>query len=104
MCEDFDSYDLPLSTYKNLKLQAWLGQWKELVSSNMTIQALDSQTCGHYALMCLKAKAHGRYFSRSLAQWNKQNLVFNDSRVAQSLKRLIKEELYPTGLSCKKPM
>ena len=49
--------------------------------------------------MFLKAKAHGSTFQDFLAQWNKQNLVLNDSRVAQSLKRLIKEELYQTDLS-----
>ena len=101
VCEVFYSYGLPLSTYKNPKLQAWLAQWKEVVFSDMTIQALDSQTCGHYVLMFLKAKAHGSTFQDFLAQWNKQNLVLNDSRVAQSLKRLIKEELYQTDLSCK---
>ena len=47
----FDGYGLPLSTYKNPKLQAWLAQWKEMVSSDLTLQAIDSQTCGHYALM-----------------------------------------------------
>ena len=75
VCEVFDSYGLPLSTYKNPKLQAWLAQWKEVIFSDMTIQALDSQTCGHYVLMFLKAKAHGSTFQDFLAQWNKQNLV-----------------------------
>ena len=51
VCEVFDGYGLPLSTYKNPKLQAWLAQWKEMVSSDLTLQAIDSQTCGHYALM-----------------------------------------------------
>ena len=43
----------------------------------MTIQATDSQTCGHYALMFLKAKARGSTFQEFLAQWNSQNLVLN---------------------------
>ena len=51
--------------------------------------------------MFLKAKAHGSTFGDFLGQWNKKNLVLNDSRVAQSLKRLIKEELHQTDLSCK---
>lgn len=78
MCEVFDGYGLPLSTYKNPKLQAWLAQWKEMVSSDMTLKAIDSQTCGHYALIFLKARAHGNTFQDFLAQWNKQNLVLND--------------------------
>lgn len=75
--EVFDG-GLPLSTYKNPKLQAWLAQWKEMVSSDMTLQAIDSQTCGHYALMFLKARALGNTFQDFLVQWNKQNLVLND--------------------------
>ena len=67
----------------------------------MTIQAMDSQTCGHYALMFLKAKAGGSSFQEFLAQWNSNNLVLNDQHVSQSLKRIIKEELYQTELSCK---
>ena len=62
VCEVFDSYSLPLSTYKNPQLQAWFKQWKELITSDMTIQAMDSQTRGDYALMFLKAKARGSSF------------------------------------------
>lgn len=51
--------------------------------------------------MFLKAKVHGSTVQDFLAQWNKQNLVLNGIRVAQSLKRLIKEELYQRDLSCK---
>ena len=35
-CEVFDSYGLPLSTYKNPTLQAWFRQWKEIISSEQT--------------------------------------------------------------------
>ena len=52
----------------------------------MTIQAMDSETCGHYALMFLKAKAGGSSFQEFLAQWNSNNLVLNDQHVSQSLK------------------
>ncbi|CAH3117583.1 unnamed protein product, partial [Porites lobata] len=57
VCEVFDSYGLPLSTYKNPQLQAWFKQWKEVITSDHTLQAMDSQTCGHYALLFLEAKA-----------------------------------------------
>ena len=62
VCEVFDSYGLPLSTYKNPQLQAWFKQWKEVITSDVTIQAMDSQTCGDYALMFLKVKARGSSF------------------------------------------
>ena len=57
MCEVFDSYDLPLSGYKNPTLQAWFKQWKEVITSDQTLQVMDSYTYGHYALLFLKAKA-----------------------------------------------
>ena len=101
MCEVFDSYGLPLSTYKNPQLQAWFTQWKEVITSDMTLQAMVSHTCGHYALMFLKAKARGSSFQELLAQWNSSNLVLNDQRFAQSLKQIIKEVLHASELSCK---
>lgn len=73
-----------------------------MVTSQMTLQAIDSQTCGHYCLTFLKGRAFGYSFHEFLTQWNKQNLVLNDSRVAQDVKRLIKHELTDTYLSCKK--
>lgn len=84
VCKVFDSYVLPLSTYKNPQLQAWFKQWKEVVASDTTIQAMDSQTSGHYALMFLKAKAHGTSLQERLAQWNSHNLLLSNQRVAQS--------------------
>ena len=92
-CEVFDSYGLPLSTYKNPTLQAWFSQWKEIISSDQTLQAMDSFTCGHYALFFLKAKARHASFQDFLAQWHSNNLVLNDRRVGEQLQRLIKTEL-----------
>lgn len=67
----------------------------------MTLRAMDSQTYEHYALMFLKAKARSSSFQEFLALWNSHNLVLNDQSVAQSLKRIIKEELYTSELTCK---
>ena len=44
------------------QLQAWFKQWKEVITSDHTLQAMDSQTCGHYALLFLKAKAKHQSF------------------------------------------
>ena len=92
-CEVFDSYGLPLSTYKDATLQAWLNQWDELISSEQTMQAMDSFTCGHYALFFVKARARHTSFRDFLAQWHSHNLVLNDRRVAEQLQRLIKIEV-----------
>ena len=46
-CEIFDSYSLPLHVYKDPDLHQWWSQWKYLTCSDITLQAMDSQTCGH---------------------------------------------------------
>ena len=75
VCEVFDSYGLPLSTYKNPQLQAWFKQCQEVITSDHTLQAMDSHTCVHYALLFLKSKAGNQSFQDVLAQCNSQNLV-----------------------------
>ena len=101
VCEVFDGYGLPLSSYQYPKLQAWFTQWKEVITSDHTLQAMDSHTCGHYALLFLKAKAKHQSFQDFLAQWNSQNLVLNDRRAGEKIQRLIKTELTRNDLSCK---
>ena len=96
----FDSYGFPLSSYKNPTLQAWFKQWKEVITSDQTLQAMDSYTCGHYALLFLKAKARNVSFKDFLAQWHSHSLVFNDRRVGEKIQRLIKTELKRSNLSC----
>ena len=96
----FDSYDLPLSGYKNPTLQAWFKQWKEVITSDQTLQAMDSYTRGHYALLFLKGKARNVSFQDFLVQWHSHNLVLNDIRVGEKIQRLIKTELTRSDLSC----
>ena len=93
VCEVFDSYGLPLSTYSNPDLQRWFAQWKYVVQNQDTLQALASQTCGHYALMYLKNRARGYTMQEFLSQWRGDNLVLNDYRVTQEIRKLIKQEL-----------
>ena len=92
-CEIFDSYGLPLHVYTNPELHQWWGQWKHLIRSDIILQAIDSRTCGHYALFFLKARAQGQSYQDFLGQWRCDNLVLNDHKVAERLKRLIKQEL-----------
>lgn len=93
VCEVFDSYGLPLNTYTNPELQKWFSQWKYVVQNQDTLQALASQTCGHYALMYLKARARGHSLQDFLSQWRGDNLVMNDHLVAQEIRNLIKQDL-----------
>lgn len=89
----FDSYGLPLSTYTDPDLQRWFKQWKHVFQNQDTLQALDSQTCGHYALMYLKTRARGLSMQDFLSQWRGDNLVLNDHRVSQEIRNLIKQDL-----------
>ena len=54
---------------------------------------MDSYTCGHYTLLFLKARARQVPFQDFLAEWDSDNLVLNDRRVADKLQRLIKTEV-----------
>ena len=82
-CEIFDSYGLPLHVYKDPDLNQWWSQWKHLTRSDITLQAMDSQTCGHYALFFLKARAQGQTYQDFLGRWvrSNDNLVLNDHNV-----------------------
>ena len=93
VCEVLDSYGLPLSTYSNPDLQRWFKQWNTVLQNQDTLQALESQTCGHYALMYLKSRARGQSMQDFLARWHSDNLVQNDYRVSQEIRHLIQEEL-----------
>ena len=76
-----------------MDLHQWWSQWKYLTHSDITLQAMDSQTCGHYALFFLKARAQGQTYQDFLGRWSIDNLVLNDHKVTEHLKRVIKREL-----------
>ena len=57
VCEVMDSYGLPIEIYGAKPLEAWLRQWKFVVSNGQSIQKVNSKSCGHYALFFIKAKA-----------------------------------------------
>ena len=74
-------------------MHEWLAQWPTVYRSGITLQALQSQTCGHYALLFLKARVRGVSFKEFLADFSSHDLVANDVKVAQGIQALIKEEL-----------
>ena len=83
-CEIFDSYGLPVHVYTNPELHQWWRQWKYLARSDITLQAMDNQACGHFALFFLKARAQGQIDQEFLGRWSCDNLVLNDHKVANS--------------------
>ena len=88
---------LPLHVYKDPELHQWWSQWKYLTLSDITLQAMDSQTCDHYALFFLKARAQGQTYQKFLGRWSSDNLVLNDHKVAEDLKRVITRESQDNG-------
>ena len=79
--------------YKDQDLHQWWSQWKYLTRSDITLQAMDSQTCGNYALFFLKARGQGKTYQDFLERWSIDNLLLNDQKVAEDLKRVIKRDL-----------
>ena len=78
--------------YKDPDLHQWWSQWKYLTLSDITLHVMDSQTCGHYALFFLKARAQRQAYQDFLGRWSIDNLVLNDHKVADDLK-WVKREL-----------
>ena len=99
--EIFDSYGLPLALYSNAALQKWFDQFPQLTRSGQTLQALDSQACGHYTLQYLSAKARGEDLTTFLKQWDPQDLVDNDRRVGQTVRLSVLEGISPKGQTCR---
>ena len=95
-CEVMDSYGLPLYWYRS-EFFPWIDSkfsLKKLTSNSMPLQSLDSNACGHYALMYLKHKARGKTMNEFLNLFEARDYVTNDHRVGNKLERLIVNEMY----------
>ena len=89
-CEVFDSYGLPLNWYKPSDVVEWVFEHFETVSSNaMTLYEMNSQSCGQYALMYLKAKARGQSIDDFRSLFKKGYFVHNDHLVGEMIKPLL---------------
>ena len=97
-CQVFDSFALPLKTYNNPTLQAWFNKWPTRMTSNKPLQSLDTFTCGHYAILFLKARARNQSFEDFLQPWSNDNFVLNDLKAGEAIDRLIKKELFMQDL------
>ena len=91
MCEVLDSYALPLEMYEQATpLREWIVKhWKYVVTNGKSLQAVNSKSCGDYALLYLKAKARGRTLQDFLNDFSDYDYVSNDHKVGQRVKRLI---------------
>ena len=89
-CEVMDSYGLPLNWYKPPDVVEWVFENFETVSSNAkTLQEMNSQSCGQYALMYLKMKARGKSMDDFRSLFKKGDFIHNDHLVGEMIKPLL---------------
>ena len=93
-CEVMDSYGIPLSWYRS-DLVPWLNrqEFERILCNGVPLQSLDSNACGHYALMYLKYKARGKTMEDFVNCFDR-DYVMNDHRVGHQVERLIVNEMY----------
>ena len=89
-CEVFDSYGLPLNWYKPSDVVEWVFENFETINSNaVTLQEIESQSCGQYALMYLKMKARGKSMHDFISLFKKGDFMYNDHLVGEMVKPLL---------------
>ena len=96
VCEVLDSYALQLEKYQQATpLREWIVRhWKYVVTNGKSLQAINSKSCGDYALLYLKAKARGRTLQDFLNDFSDYDYVSNDHKVGQRIKQLIVGVVY----------
>ena len=92
-CEFFDSYGLPIAFYDIREVKTWLEQWKTVWRSDKSLQAFNSNACGHYALLYLKAKSRGQSLEEFLSKYTEGDFVDNDRRAGLQVEHWILDDL-----------
>ena len=93
-CEVMDSYGLPITTYHVPDLEKWLDdEWDAVQWNDRTLQALNSNAYGHYALMFLKERVRGRTILDFVQGFSPNDFVANDRTVGLQVRRQIVKEL-----------
>ena len=62
-------------------------------TNGKSLQAINSNSCGDYALLYLKARARGRPMQEFLNDFSDHDYVSNDQKAATRVKQLICNEL-----------
>ena len=92
VCEIMDSYALPLDHYEALPLKHWVEtHWKYSVTNGRSLQAVPTQSCGHYCFIYLQEKARGRSLQDFLNMFSKHDYIANDHKVGMMLKQAIEK-------------
>lgn len=84
VCEKMDSYGLPMEVYEATPIKRWMNEhWAIHQGNKQSLQAVNSETCGYYALQYLVDKSKGKSLHEFLRQFNKHDYVGNDAKVAR---------------------
>lgn len=82
--ECVDSFGLPLPRYGALALERWLKtSWSYVLMNHRSLQTIDSDSCGAYALMFLVHCSLGGKLETFLNIFIHHDFVKNDNRMAQ---------------------
>ena len=97
-CEVFDSYGLPLHWYIPSPFVTWVFKHYLDVSFNVgQLQATDSNTCGHYGLFFLFARARGKTTESFVQPFKYRRYVDNDHKIGEKLRKLVTHNLVKLG-------
>lgn len=95
-CTVMDSFGIPLSRYQAFALESWLAKhWtKENITMNThSFQAIDSQTCGAYALMFIMHCSLGGNLKSFQDIFSTKDFVTNDHRLGIWFRKVIRRDL-----------
>ena len=93
-CLVMDSFGLPLWRYGAPALEDWLEKhWSTLRFNRRSLQAIDSNTCGAYALLFLVHCSLGGTLQTFQQYFSRYDFVKNDARAAAWFKRLVRRDL-----------
>ena len=86
-CQIMDSFGLPLAAHNTPHLQSWIRtHWKVVEANTHSLQAVNSATCGHYALRFLVDRSQGKTFRDFLERFDPYDYVYNDALIASWMK------------------
>ena len=93
--EVFDSYGLPLHWYKPSPFVTCMvfKHYQDVSSNVRQLQATDSNTCEHYALFYLFARARGKSMKSFIRPFKYLRDLDNDQKISEKLRKLVTRNL-----------
>ena len=93
-CEVMDSFGMDVARYNIPWFEKWMQDhfWTTR-ESRKTLQAINSESCGMYALSFLITRAMGISMEGYLSMFTTHDYVKNDHRIASWFKKMVKDTL-----------